>query len=97
MDFIINRIEKIEYWLTDIEKFVEELRELDIDADRLAEKYSLEKKAEEIHKCLETIKIRVKNGQIVEKTDYLKLKQMENQYEDLVEYLSQHKNINKKS
>jgi DNA repair ATPase RecN len=94
MDFIINRIEKIEYSLADIEKFVEEVKSLDSDTSRLSEKYSLESKIKEIEKTLSTIKRRLKGDQIVEKSDYLKLRQMKKQYEDLAEFLSKSRELN---
>jgi chaperonin cofactor prefoldin len=94
MDFIINRIEKIEYSLADIERFVEEVKSLDSDTARLSEKYSLESKIKEIEKTLSTIKRRLKSDQIVEKSDYLKLRQMKNQYEDLAEFLSKSRELN---
>lgn len=95
MDFIINRIENVEYSLSDVKKYVEEVRELNTEADRLAEKYSLEKKIKEINKSLETIKRRIKSDKIVEKSDYSKLKQMKSQYEDLADYLSKSRELNK--
>jgi predicted MPP superfamily phosphohydrolase len=94
MDFLINRIEKIEYSLAGIEKFMEEVKSLDSDVVQLLDKYSLESKIKEIQQTLDAIKRRVKNDQVVEKSDYLKLRQMKNQYEDLAEYLSQNREIN---
>ncbi len=94
MDFLINRIDKIEYSLAGIEEFVEEVKSLDSDVVQLLDKYSLESKIKEIQQTLEAIKRRVKNDQVVEKSDYLKLRQMKNQYEDLAEYLSQNREMN---
>jgi len=56
MDFIINRIEKIEYSLAKFAKCIEELKSLDTDAARLTEKYSLEKEINSIEKHLKKIK-----------------------------------------
>lgn len=94
MDFIINRIENIEYSLAEIDKFVEDVKSLNSDAARLSEKYFLESQIDEIKRSLNTIKKKIKNDKIVEKSDYSKLKQMKNQYQDLAEYLSQDREIN---
>jgi chaperonin cofactor prefoldin len=93
MDFLINRIEKIEQSLVEIDKFVEEFENVDSDAAQLSQKYSIENQLNEIKKSLKTIKSRIENDQIIEKSNYSKLKQMKTQYEDLADYLSKKNKI----
>jgi len=95
MDFMVNRIQNIEKSLSNLENFCGELKKRDnisaAELNQLLEAHCAEEEFEHIHKNLDLLKKRIQNDEIVEKSDYQKLKQMKDQYEDLAEFLSQQK------